>query len=143
MKTLTMWNPLKEMDTLHNRLSDAFYRAPLSGSDSPWRPSADILEDEKEYRLVLELPGLTREDLELKVEDEWIRVSGERKAPETSDKVTIHRSECRYGKFARRFGMPKDADLSKVEADFRNGLLTITVAKREEAQPRLIEIKAG
>lgn len=146
MKTLTIWNPLKEMDTIHNRLSDAFFRTPVSNGDNGdaiWSPVADVLEDEKEYHIVLELPGLNKDDIEVKLDGEWLHITGERKSPEESENRTYNRIERVYGRFARRFAMPKDANAAQITAEFRDGLLQVTLAKKEEAQPKLIDVKIG
>lgn len=147
MKTLTIWNPLKEMDEIHSRLSDAFFRAPDNqnghNGDSTWTPVADAIEDEKEYHVVLELPGLNKNDIEVRADGEWLHVSGERKRPEESEHRTVNRMERAYGRFARRFSMPKDAAPGNITAEFRDGLLQVTLAKKEEAHPKLIDIKVS
>lgn len=146
MKTLTIWNPLQEMDAIHNRLSDAFYRTPFSNNhngDATWMPAADIVEDEKTYRVTLELPGVAKENIEVKVEDDYLHLSGERKEAEKTEGTTLHRVERAHGKFARRFRLPKDADPANVKADYRDGVLTITLSKKEEALPKQIEVKVG
>ena len=144
MKLLTTWNPVQDLDVMQNRLSDAFFRSTVANgynADSPWEPVADTIEDEKEYHVALELPGLKREDIDVKVDGEWLLVSGERKLPADDSKRKYRRIERFYGNFSRRFRIPENADRSKVSAEFRDGLLQVSIAKKEEAQPKLIEIK--
>jgi len=146
MKTLSIWNPLREMDEIHNRLSDAFFRSPVGNGhsyESVWTPVADVIEEEKEYHIVLELPGLSKKDIEVKLDGDWLHISGERRPLEETETRRYNRVERAYGRFVRRFSMPEDADPSKITAEFRDGLLQVTLAKRKEAQPKLIDIKVG
>ena len=106
-------------------------------------PAVDVIEDEKQYVIVAELPGLTKQDIEVKVDGDTLHVSGERKAPEVVEGRAYLRSERVYGRFTRSFRLPEDADPAGVAAEFRDGLLELRLAKREEAQPKVIDVKVG
>jgi len=144
MKLLSTCHPFHDLELIQNRLSDAFFRSSESNSESKdplWEPIADTIEDEKAYHVALELPGLKREDIDVSVDGDWLQISGERKFPEKDSERKFRRVERFYGKFSRRFQIPKDADRSDVAAEFRDGLLQISISKKEEAQPRLIDIQ--
>ena len=145
MNAMTVWNPFKEMDELHDRLSNAFLgsTARRNGAGEAWAPVVDVIEDEKEYHIVAELPGLTKKEIEVKVEGEWLHLSGERKPPEAKEGRTHHRRERLYGRFTRSFRLPEDADPAGVTAEFREGLLQVSLTKRAEALPKVIDVKIG
>jgi len=144
MKLLTTWNPIQDLDVMQNRLSEAFFRTPVTNGyseDSPWEPVVDAIENDKEYHLALELPGIKREDIDVQMNGDWLQISGERKYPEEDTKRKFRRVERFYGHFSRRFKIPEDADRIKISAEYRDGLLQVSIAKTAEAQPKLIDIK--
>ncbi len=147
MKTLTVWKPFEEIEQLHNRLSDSIFRTPAAGRSngdtSHWIPVADVMEDEREYGVVLELPGVKKSDVDVRVEDGWLKISGERSKADEKDGRVFNRLERATGPFHREFRIPKDADAASVAAKYRDGLLMIAIAKREEAKPRRIDVKVG
>jgi HSP20 family protein len=103
-------------------------------------PPVDIQETEEGFRLMAELPGLTREDITITLENNVLRLTGERKFEKDVKKESYHRVERSYGTFARSFVLPQQVSSEKVQAAFENGVLTITVPKAEQAKPRKIEI---
>jgi len=105
-----------------------------------WSPAVEIHEDESEIRIQAELPGLEQKDVSIEVHDGTLTFSGER-AGQRETKGECIRSERWYGKFSRTFSLPQTADLEKVSAALKNGLLTITVPKKEEAKPRKIDVQ--
>lgn len=147
MRTLTVWKPLEELEQIQNRLSDSLFRTPApnhtNGDTSHWLPAADVVEDDKEYGIMLELPGIKKADVDVRVEDGWLKVSGERpKAEEKAGRV-FNRIERAWGAFHREFRIPDDADPASVAAKYRDGILMIAIAKREEAKPKRIDVKIG
>ena len=147
MKTLTVWKPFEELEQIQNRLSDSFFRTPASthsnGDASHWLPVADVMEDDKEYGIILELPGIKKSDVNVRVEDGWLKISGERPKPEEKEGRVFNRIERATGSFQREFRIPEDADTESVAAKYRDGLLMVAIAKREEAKPRRIDVKVG
>jgi len=153
MNGVTRWNPLKEMDELQRRLSTVFDLAPFrrSGLTSDqenmtvpeWAPAVDIIEDEKEYLIKVELPEVQKNEVKVTVEAGTLSISGERKAEKEEKNRKFHRLERYYGRFVRSFSIPDDADDSKVQADFRDGVLRVHLAKSEKALPKQIEVKVN
>jgi HSP20 family protein len=146
------WNPFKEMEDLSNRLtsliSRSLGRVPVRGEQdqetmtwNEWAPLVDITEDEKEYLIKAELPGVTRNDLKITVENGVLHFSGSRNFEKEEKGRRYHRVERAYGSFARSFTLPDDADATKVNAEFKDGILSVHVAKAEDAKPKQIEVK--
>src|SRR2546421_11780203 len=149
MQTLTRWEPFREMEDFQNRLSTLFGR-PLRRTNghgkeeitlADWTPLADITEDEKEYLIKAELPEMKKEDVKVTVENGVLTISGERKFEKEEKNKKYHRVERSYGTFVRSFTLPDNADSSKVNAQYRDGVLTVDVQKSEQAKPRAIDVK--
>jgi HSP20 family protein len=150
INALTRWEPLKELEDLQNRLSSAFGRAPIRrGGDreeitlADWSPLADITEDDHEYVIKAELPDLKKEDVKVTVENGVLTISGERKLEKEEKGKKYHRVERAYGSFVRSFTLPDDADAEKVQAEFKDGILTVHLPKNEKAKPKQIEVKVA
>ena len=148
-RTLTRWEPFREMEEFQNRLSTLFGR-PLRRTNGreeitlpEWTPLADITEDDKEYLIKAELPEMKKEDVKVTVENGVLTISGERKFEQEETKKKYHRVERGYGTFMRSFTLPDDADFNKVNAQFKNGVLMVHVPKSERAQPKQIEVKVA
>jgi len=109
-------------------------------SNRNWVPPVDIQETEEGYRLQAELPGLTKEDIDITLENNVLRLAGERKFERDVKKESFHRVERTYGTFSRAFALPQQVNSEGVNATFENGVLTITVPKAEQAKPRTIAI---
>ena len=109
----------------------------------PWSPSADVAEDEREYNIILELPGFAKSDFDVSVESGWIHVTGERRMPEETNGRLFNRIERRLGDFERKFRVPEDADASSISAEYRDGLLTLKIAKDPDAGQKRIEVEVG
>ena len=109
-------------------------------SNRNWVPPVDIQETEEGYRLQAELPGLTKEDIDITLENNILRLSGERKFERDVKKESFHRVERTYGTFSRAFTLPQQVNAEGVQAGFENGVLTILVPKAEQAKPRKISI---
>lgn len=149
------WNPFKDMEDLHSRLSTllsgAFGRSALrnEGKDqeqvavAEWAPLVDITEDDKEYLIKAELPEVKKEELSVTVEDGVLSITGERKFEKEEKTKKYHRVERAYGNFVRSFTLPEDSDGSKVNAEFKDGVLKVHLAKSEKAKPKSIDVKVG
>ena len=131
-----------------SRLFDDVFGAPSRPADDErdsavWAPRADVSETDQAYLVSLDLPGLAREAVTLTLEDGELRISGERAAPASTgaEAAQYHRVERRYGKFFRSFRFKSDLDVEAVSARFENGVLTVTIPKAAERQPRRIEIE--
>ncbi|HEX3625259.1 MAG TPA: Hsp20/alpha crystallin family protein [Verrucomicrobiae bacterium] len=151
MNTLTRWDPIRGMEELHNQLSSLFGRAPLRRPEgqeesitvAEWAPPVDISEDDKEYLIKVELPGLKKEDIHIAVADGALTVTGERKVEKEEQNKKYHRVERAYGRFARTFVVPDDAEADKVAAEFKEGMLGVRIPKSEKAKPKHIEVKVA
>jgi HSP20 family protein len=150
MNDIVHWDPFKEMNDLQKRLTSIFGLAPArvaNGQEamrvSQWSPVVDITEDEKEYLIKAELPEVRKEDVKVTVENGVLNLSGERKFEKEEQNKKYHRIERAYGSFARIFSLPDDADAEKVTAEFKDGLLTVRLAKNEKALPKSIAVKVS
>jgi HSP20 family protein len=115
-----------------------FFSEPASSR--PWSPAVDILETENELVLKADLPEMRLEDLDIQVENGTLTLRGERKFEKKDEDRGYHRIERRYGSFVRAFSLPEYADIEKVSADYKDGVLTVTVPKKELAKPRAIKV---
>jgi HSP20 family protein len=147
MNTLIRWDPFKEMDDLQNRLSSLLGRAPVrSGSNenvsvAAWAPLVDIIEDDKGYLIKADLPEVQKEDLKVTVENGVLNIAGERRLEKEEKDKRYHRVERAYGSFLRSFTVPDDADESRVNAEFKDGVLRVHIAKDEKVRPKSINVK--
>ena len=140
MNTLSIWNPIHEMDELfHNRLASV-----LGGEGAQsvaWSPVVDIEETELNYLIRAELPGLSKENVKVEVDDGVLTLSGERDLERKMEGKTFHHIERSHGTFTRSFTLPENAEAESVSANYKEGLLEIRVAKSEEALPKSIEVR--
>ena len=133
---------LNEMAARMNRLfGNAYVRDEDTGFRGAWAPAVDIFETEH-HDLVLkaELPGMTREDIEVTVENSTLVLKGEKKFEKEVKEENYRRIERTYGTFHRSFTLPTTVDASKVTAEYKNGVLSVTLPFKEEAKPRSINV---
>src|SRR5437870_13453465 len=151
MNALTRWNQLKQLEALQHGLGSLCTRAPAQwpeGQEEPlavaeWSPLVDISEDDKEYLIKAELPEVKKEDVKVTAEDGTLTIMGERKFEKEEKNKKYHRVERAYGSFGRSFSLPDDASPAKVSAEFKDGVLTVHLAKDEKAKPQYIEVKVA
>jgi HSP20 family protein len=116
---------------------------PRSGrhsSSAPWSPAVDILETEEAIALKADLPDINVADIDVRVENQTLTLRGTRKFERDETVKGWHRIERSYGEFSRSFGLPTTVDTDGVAADYRNGVLTITLPKKEAAKPRQVKV---
>ena len=151
MSSITRWDPFRELDDLQNRLSTIFGRAPVKKEGdkrealtvAEWAPLVDIVEDDKNYVVKAELPGLKKEEIKVGVQNDVLTISGERKYEKEEKDKKFHRIERAYGSFARSFTIPEDSDGEKVSAEFKDGILRVHLPKTEKVKPKQVEVKVG
>jgi HSP20 family protein len=153
MTHLSRRSSLGELTTLQDRLNQILTPfGPLSrlvgGAEQEltvgrFVPAVDIYEDDHNITLTAEVPGIEDKDLEINLENGVLTISGERKMENEEKQNNFHRVERSYGRFTRSFTLPPTVDTEDVKAEFSNGVLTITVPKREEAKPKQIRIETG
>ena len=153
MNAVTRWNPWKDVDELQKRLSSVLGLAPLRGNSltndeenmtvPEWIPAVYIIEDDKEYLIKVELPEVQKDEVKVMVEGGTLTISGERKTEKEEKNRKYHRVERCYGRFVRSFTVPDDAEDAKVNAEFKDGVLRVHLAKSERARPKQIEVKVN
>jgi HSP20 family protein len=120
---------------------EPFFRT-FEKSASEWNPAVEVVEADNEIVFSVEVPGIDEKDLKINVEDGLLTFSGERTFDKQEGKDCVRRERW-YGKFTRSFRLPRVADLSTISAELKNGVLKVTVPKKEEARPRQIEVRVS
>ena len=151
MNALTRWNQLKELEALRHGLGSLLNRSPAQwpeGQEEPmavaeWSPLVDISEDDKEYLIKVELPEVKKEDVKVTAENGTLTIMGERRYEKEDKNKKYHRVERAYGSFGRSFSFPDDASPGKVSAEFKDGVLTVHLAKDEKSKPQQIQINVS
>jgi HSP20 family protein len=143
---LAKWDPFHEVDELLDRYSRPFDwpfrgRRDVSVRDADWAPRVDISETDDNFCIKAEVPGIKREDVKINIEDHVLSIHGENKQVKEEEGEQFHRVERYYGSFRRSFTLPENVDEEKIEANFKDGLLTLTIPKTEAAKPKSIEVK--
>ena len=148
---LIRWEPARELHTLQqevNRLFGSFFDSPTTPGNGAatvrrWIPAMDLVEDDAQYVLRADLPGLTEEDVKIEFEDNVLTVSGERKSTHeerSNGQVRVERS---FGSFARALTLPAGVDATSIGASFANGVLEIHIPKPEQRKPHRVAIATG
>ena len=136
--------PFAEFDDLGSGLrlfQDTVNRLLTEPTSRPWTPSVDILETENELLLKADLPGVDMKDIDIEMENGTLTLRGERKFENETKEGGYHRIERSYGGFARYFTLPDTVDAESVKADYKNGVLTVKLPKKELAKPRQIKVE--
>jgi HSP20 family protein len=133
-----IWPGFGRLSSLQDEL-ERLFESPSTG----WAPALDVYEDKDNFVVNTELPGLNREDIEVTLQDGVLVISGERKTGENRDEGEIRRQERFYGKFQRALTLPAPVAADKVKAQYKDGVLTVTVPKAEEAKPRKIDVSVN
>jgi HSP20 family protein len=135
---------LSHFDPLANLrvFEDAFSRMLTEPqTNRPWTPSVDIYETENELVLKADLPEVDQKNIDVRVENQTLTIAGERKFQAQENGKGYHRIERSYGNFVRSFAVPNSFDTEKIAAAFNNGVLTVTLPKKEAAKPRQVKIE--
>lgn len=147
---LAKWEPLKELDDVYSRLNRIFKRGELRNESSnetlkvaDWLPSVDISETDSAYLIKGEIPGVEKEDIKITLERGMLTIQGERKQEREEKGEKFYRCECSYGNFVRSFRIPEDADESAIKAEFKNGMLNVSVNKSAKAKARAVNISVS
>ena len=130
---LVRWTPFNEMARLQQDL-DSLFGGVTNGKErvAGFTPAVDVVEDDQKFELYADLPGVKQEDLDIQVEKDVLTIKGERKLERKGERVA--------GAFSRAFTLPKHVDVEKIAASLKDGVLTLTLPKRPEAQPRQIKV---
>ncbi len=143
---LAKWDPFREMEGMLDPYAKSLDWPFRGGRDlnikgADWAPRADISETDDSFSVNVEVPGIKREDVKISLEDHVLNISGENKLEKEEKGKKFHRIERYYGSFSRSFTLPENVDEEKIEAGFKDGLLTLTIPKTEIKKPKSIEIK--
>ena len=148
MSSLIRWEPFRDIHTLQDRLNRVFgdlSHRPGSTDEGltagPWTPQVDVYETNDSIVLKADLPGMNQNDVEISVEGNTLTVKGERKFEKEVNEKDYYRMERSYGTFTRSFTLPPTVDSDKIDAAFAQGVLKITLPKREESKPKQIKVK--
>ena len=146
--SIVRYDPFRDLRTLQEEVNRLFSGSLTRNFDDEgiargaWSPSVDIYENKEQIVLEAELPGMSREDFDLSVENNVITLRGERHFEKKDEKDNYHRVERAYGSFTRSFTLPNTVLADSASAEYKNGVLRVTLPKREETKARRIEIKS-
>jgi HSP20 family protein len=146
---MAQWNPLHDLVSLQDRMNrlfeDASQRRASEAKPSDeveaadWYPAADVYENDAEYNVAVDLPGIDRATLDISIDDNRLTIKGNRAGQDT----TRHRGECPKGKFLRTFSVPASVDQNDIKADYKDGVLQVHLPKRAERKAQRVEIKVS
>ena len=148
MTVITRWEPFREFSTLQDRLNRLFQQSVSEGREeslttSSFAPAVDVYEDDHLVTLKIEVPGIDEKDIDVRLENNTLTVTGERRLEKEEKEENYRRVERQYGSFTRSFTLPQTVDAEKVSAQYDKGVLKITLAKKAEAKPKQIKISVG
>lgn len=140
--SIIRWTPRASLMSLPSDLDRFFgnFGRDVWNMDTVWNPAVDITESETGYEVKAELVGMKKDEITISFENDVLSLSGERKNEIDEKDKNVHRIERSYGKFERKFQMPKNVKTEDIKASYKNGVLTINVPKAEEAKPKEIVI---
>lgn len=144
--SLIRWQPLSEIDSLQkemNSLFDSLVPTATNRLSSGFVPAAEMSETPEAVRLKLEIPGMDAKDIDIQVTAESISISGERKSETTTESDGMSRSEFRYGSFRRVIPLPARVKNTEVDADYKDGILNLTLPKAEEEKNKVVKVDLG
>jgi len=145
---IVRWDPFRELQSMQDRMNRIFGDVYARRGDDDvmargdWMPLVDIYENDRHELLIkAEMPGMKREDIDIKVENNTLTIRGERRRESEVREEQYHRVERSYGSFSRSFSLPSTVDSEKVSAEYKDGVLTILLPTREEAKPRQVAVQ--
>jgi len=145
---LTSWPVFGRLSDLRTEI-DRLFDSPVtelartSNLLGGWMPAVDLFEQKDHFIVKAELPGMKKDDIELTLHEDCLSISGERRTERKQEDAEVHRSERFVGRFQRTLSLPAPVVVDKITANYKDGLLTVTLPKTEEAKPRQIDVKVG
>jgi len=136
--SLSHFDPLANVRVFEDALNRLFNEPT---ANRPWAPAVDVYETENELVLKADLPAVELNDIDVRVENQTLTISGERKFDQQTSNKGFHRIERSYGKFSRSFSVPTTFDTEHISAEYQNGVLTAKLPKKEAAKPRQVKIE--
>jgi HSP20 family protein len=146
---LIRWEPAREVNSLQqefNRLFGTIFDSQTGerrAAARRWVPAIDLVEEDGQYVLRADLPGLSEDDVKVEFENRVLRISGERRSEREDRGEGYYRIERASGSFSRSLRLPEGVDAESIEASFENGVLEVTIPKPEQRQPKLVAVKSG
>jgi len=143
--SITRWDPFQNLATLQEQVNRLF-EAPFAGrhgegsSLTSWAPAVDIYETENELVIKADLPDINEKDLDVRVENNMLTIRGERKFEQKVKEENYLRIERTYGTFSRSFSLPTTVSTESIQAEYKNGVLTVQLPKRAESKPRQVKV---
>lgn len=141
---LVKWNPFRELEDVSNRLNLIFGKTPAAESDhlllADWTPTVDISETDTAYLIKAEIPDVNKEGVKVTVQNGLLTLSGERHHEKEEKNKRFHRIERSYGRFMRSFHVPADVDANTVKAEFKDGMLNVTLPKSKKSESNAITV---
>jgi HSP20 family protein len=143
---ITRWRPFRDLMSVQdemNRLFDDFFGRPVMRRDwieAAWCPCVDVSETKDSVIINTEIPGMSKDDVKVSIQDNVLTLSGEKKQEKEEKDANYHRMERSYGSFSRSFTLPTSVKADKVKAAYKDGILRITLPKSEEVKPKQIPI---
>ena len=137
------WNPAQDLSHMQRelkRILRGFESGEEPASMAVWAPPVDIFETDNEVVVRAELPGMDQKDIDIRIDNNLLTIKGERKMDQRVKEENYHRIESMYGTFVRSFTLPFTVDPDNVKADYKSGILNITLPKKEQAKPRQIKV---
>ncbi len=147
MRTMTRWEPFRGAAALQDQINrffgDVLERKGEESNLTAWAPAVDIYETEHELVVKADLPDIDPKDLDIRVENNILTIRGERKFEKKVSEDNYLRVERAYGSFSRSFSLANTVNVEAIRADYQNGVLTLSIPKREEAKPKQIKVNVG
>lgn len=147
---IVRWEPYRDLMTFQERMNRLFdgsvgrWRGSEESMDSGvWSPAVDIYETEHDIVLKAELPEINQKDIDIRLENNTLTLKGERRFEKETKQENYHRVERAYGAFSRSFTLPTSVDQEKIKAEYKDGILKITLPKKEEVKPKQIQVSVN
>ena len=143
---MSPWDPFRDLMTIQDQMNRLFQdtmtrqHGPASLETGQWSPAVDIMEEVDRIVLRADLPGVEQNVIELRVDDNVLTLKGERPLPADAKPETVHRAERPHGSFVRSFSLPGNIDQTSIRATQKNGVLEVTLPKKQEAKTRAIRV---
>ncbi|HHP7234749.1 MAG TPA: Hsp20/alpha crystallin family protein [Desulfobacterales bacterium] len=142
---LAKWDPFRQFEDMFDQYSRSLSWPRRTDQEvmttGDWTPRVDIVETDKEFAIKAEIPGIKKEDVKVTVDNGILSIRGERQQEKEEKNKKFHRIERFYGSFTRSFTLPDNVDETHIEANFKDGMLTLSIPKTEESKPKAIEVK--
>lgn len=145
--TRDLWEPFNSLteiqDEMNRLLNRSLRRSGSAGFDDAFVPAIDVVEEKDSYLVRADLPGLSKEDVSVTMQDSYLTIKGEKKHETETKEANYYRQERVHGSFARTIELPMSVDAKKIDGQFKDGVLQVRLPKSEEAKPKQIEVKVS